>query len=132
MVEQPDTTERHGNAVLVAGGNNLIIADGAARLHNGGHTAAAGALNVVPKGEECITAQGNIRYLAQPGFLFLGSQRGRLHSKGFGPNVIPNHILRGIADVNINRVIAVGLGICRTSLAVSALRIMRYCPNLGT
>lgn len=70
MVEQPDTTERHGNAVLVAGGNNLIIADGAARLNNGGHTAAAGALNVVSKGEECITAQGNIRYLAQPGFLF--------------------------------------------------------------
>ena len=85
MVEQPDTTERHGNAVLVAGGNNLSSADGAARLHNGGHTAAAGALNVVPKGEECIGAAGNAGLLGDPCLLFLGGEHLGLYLEGVLP-----------------------------------------------
>ena len=56
MMEQPDAAERHRNAVLVAGINDLLVPDGAARLHNGGHAAAAGAFDVITEGEESIAA----------------------------------------------------------------------------
>ena len=46
-MEQPDAAERHGNAVLIAGVNDLLVADRAAGLDNGGHAGAAGTLDVV-------------------------------------------------------------------------------------
>ena len=56
MMEQPDAAERHRNAVLVAGINDLLVPDGAARLHNGRYAAAAGTLDIIAEGEESITA----------------------------------------------------------------------------
>ena len=69
--------ERHRNAVLVAGVDDLLVPDGAARLHNGGHAAAAGALDVVAEGEEGVAAQGNAGDGGQPGALFRPASAGR-------------------------------------------------------
>ena len=63
-MEQPDAAERHGNAVLIAGVNDLLVADRAAGLDNGGHTGAAGTLDVVAKGEEGIRAQADTGNMA--------------------------------------------------------------------
>ena len=61
MMEQPDAAERHRNAVLVAGVDHLCVADGAARLRNSGHAAAARALDIIAEREEGITAQRSHR-----------------------------------------------------------------------
>ena len=66
MMEQPDAAERHRNAVLVAGVDHLCVADGAARLHNGSHAAAACALNVVAEREKGITAKADTGLSIQP------------------------------------------------------------------
>ena len=110
MMEQPDAAERHRNAVLVAGVDHLCVADGAARLYNGGHAAAARALDVIAEREEGITAQAHTGHGIQPGALFLGGQRGRLLGEGLGPDIVADDILRRVADVNIDRVVAVRLG----------------------
>ena len=51
-MEQPDAAECHGNAVLVAGVDDLLIADGAAGLHDAPcdhpRTAGAGYQAAVP------------------------------------------------------------------------------------
>ena len=73
-MEQPDAAERHGNAVLIAGVNDLLVADRAAGLDNGGHAGAAGTLDVVAKGEEGIRAQADTGNVAQVLFLFLRGQ----------------------------------------------------------
>ena len=64
VMEQPDAAERHGDAVLVAGVNDLLVADGAAGLDDGRHAGAAGTLDVVAKGEERVRAQADARYMA--------------------------------------------------------------------
>ena len=51
-MEQPQAAEGHGDAVLVAGINDLLVTDGTAGLHDGGHAGAAGTLDVVAEGEE--------------------------------------------------------------------------------
>jgi hypothetical protein len=56
VVEQAQAAKGHGNTVLVAGVNHLLIADGTASLDNGGHAATVRALNVVAEGEERVAA----------------------------------------------------------------------------
>ena len=99
-MEQPQAAEGHGDAVLVAGINDLLVTDGAAGLHDGGHAGATGTLDVVAEGEESVGAQAHAGDLAQVFLLFLGGQRGGLLGEGLGPDVITNDILRGVA-VNI-------------------------------
>ena len=109
-MEQPQAAEGHGDAVLIAGVDDLLVADGAAGLHDGGHAGAAGALDVVTEGEERIRPQRNAGDMAQVFLLFLGGQRSRLLGEGLGPDIVADDILRRVADVNIDRVVAVRLG----------------------
>ena len=60
MVEQTNARERHRNAVFVTAVNDDVVTNGTAGLHNGANAAAARALNVVVKREECIRTQRNI------------------------------------------------------------------------
>ena len=51
-MEQPQAAEGHGDAVLVAGVDDLLVTDGTAGLHDGGHAGAAGTLDVVAEGKK--------------------------------------------------------------------------------
>ena len=53
-MEQPYARERHGNAVLVAGFNDIVVAYAAASLSNIFNSALVGTLDVVTEGEEGI------------------------------------------------------------------------------
>ena len=53
-MEQPQAAEGHGDAVLVAGVDDLLVADGTAGLHDGSHAGAAGALDIVTEGDKKI------------------------------------------------------------------------------
>ena len=59
MMEQANAAEGHHDAVLVAGFDDLGIADAAAGFHNGSNAAAVCALDVVAEGEEGIAAQAD-------------------------------------------------------------------------
>lgn len=54
VVEQPYACERHGNAVLVAGFYDIVVAYAAASLSNIFNSALVGTLYVVTEGEEGI------------------------------------------------------------------------------
>ena len=54
MVEQADAREGHGDAVLVAGGNDVIVAHAASGLGDVLHAALVCPLNVVAEGEEGV------------------------------------------------------------------------------
>ena len=109
-MEQPQAAEGHGDAVLVAGINDLLVTDGTAGLHDGSHAGAAGTLDVVAEGEEGVGTQAHAGDLAQVFLLFLGGQRSRLLGEGLGPDIVADDIFGRIADVNINGIVAVGLG----------------------
>lgn len=53
-MEQSDACEAHGNVILVAGLDDIIIPDGTARLCDISHTASVCSLHIVAKWEECI------------------------------------------------------------------------------
>ena len=73
MVEQSHVGEGHGNAIFVAGLDDIVVADGASCLRNVLHTALVGTLNVVAKGEEGVAAERHIRVLCNPvALLFAG------------------------------------------------------------
>ena len=57
MVEQADAREGHGNAVLVTGGNDMIVAHAASGLGDVLHAALVCPLDVVAEGEEGVRAQ---------------------------------------------------------------------------
>ncbi len=98
-MEQPDAAERHGDAVLIAGVNDLLVADRAAGLDNGGHAGAAGTLDVVAKGEEGIGAQADTGNMAQILFLFLRGQGCGLLGEGLGPDIVADDILGGVSPM---------------------------------
>ena len=59
MMEKTDACESHGNAVFVAGGDDMVVAHGTTGLGNKLDTTLVGTLNIVAEGEEGIAAQGN-------------------------------------------------------------------------
>jgi hypothetical protein len=52
--EQPPPREHHGHAVLVGGGNDLLVPHRAPGLHDGGDSRFGGGIHPVPEGEEGI------------------------------------------------------------------------------
>ena len=54
MMEQTYPREGHGNAVLVAGHDHMIVAHATTCLGDELHTALMGALDIVAKGEEGV------------------------------------------------------------------------------
>ena len=56
VVEQSYTREGHGDAVLVAGHDDMVIANAAASLGNVLNATLVSALNIVAEGEEGVAA----------------------------------------------------------------------------
>lgn len=56
MVEQAHTGEGHGNTVLVAGVDDMVVAYGTTGLCHILYTTLVGAFNVVTEGEECVAS----------------------------------------------------------------------------
>ncbi len=91
-MEQPDAAECHCDAVLIAGVDDLLVADGAAGLDDGSNAGAAGPLDVVAEGEECVRTQAHAGDVAQVLFLFLSGQRLGLTGESLGPDVVTDDV----------------------------------------
>ena len=57
VMEEPDAGEAHDHIVRVTGGNDVVVADGAAGLRNIFHAGFIGTFNVVAEGEEGVAAK---------------------------------------------------------------------------
>ena len=71
MMEQPETGKRHGNAVFIAGFNNIVVTDAAACLSDIFNAAALCAFDIVAEREECVAAERYAFKLRNPGFFLL-------------------------------------------------------------
>ena len=69
--------------------------------------------------------------MAQILLLFLGGQRSRLLGKGLGPDIVADDIFGRIADVDINGIVAVGLGDIVTEGQVQHLVHVAQLPVVG-
>ena len=88
MVEQSYASKRHSDAVLVAGHDDMIVADRATCLGYELHTTLVGTLDVVAKGEEGVGAEGYLRVLGNPGFLLFHRQHLRLSLEELLPGTV--------------------------------------------
>ena len=68
-MEQANTSEGHGDAILVARHDNMVVAYAATSLGNILHATLMGTLDIVAKGEEGITTQTYLGVLGNPLFL---------------------------------------------------------------
>ena len=71
MMEEADAGEGHGNAVLVACGDDMVVANRTAGLRHIAYATLVGTFDVVTKGEEGIAAQTNVGILVEPLTLLL-------------------------------------------------------------
>ena len=54
MMEQSHASEGHGDAILVASLDDIVVADATASLRNIVDATLVGTLDVVAEGEECV------------------------------------------------------------------------------
>ena len=108
VMEQSHAGEGHDHVVLIALGNNQVIADRAAGLGNIGNTGGLCPLDGVGKGEEGIAAQRYTGLCIQEGPLFLSGQGLRTGSKVILPNALSADILFVAIDVAVNHVVTAG------------------------
>ena len=97
MVEQTDAGEAHGDAVVVAGFNDVVISDGAARLGDVLDAGLEGALHVVAEGEEGVGAHGHAAHLRAERLLLEPCGAGARVHRRVGGDVSPpsRALLRG-------------------------------------
>ena len=132
MVEQSYACKRHGNAVLVAGHDDMIVADRATSLSDKLHTTLMGSFDIVTEGEEGIRAKRHLRVLGNPGFLLFHRQHLGLGLEELLPGTVAEYIVvLVLRDIHIDGVVAV----CTTDTIherqVHHLRMLTEPPDVG-
>ena len=128
MMEQTDAGERHHDAILVAGLNDIVIANRAARLCDVSDTGLLCALDVVAEREECVRTDGDAGLRCNPCFLLLCGQRLRLDLELSLPYALCQNVLILVGDVDVNRVVAVRTADTVDKLETQYLRMMAQEP----
>ena len=131
MMEQANARKSHGDVVLVAGGDDMVVAHGTASLSHVGHTAAVGTLDVVAEGEEGVRAQRDAPVEGDP-FLFLSTSE---HFGFFGEVLLPLAVGQDVhvvvRDVQVDGVVAVGAADLLHPGEVHHLRVLAQPPDVG-
>ena len=107
MMEKAKPVKRHDHVILVAGHNDVVVANRSARLGNVLHAAFVGSLDVVAKGEEGVGTERHTGLRSQEFLLFLPGQPLRLLGKEFLPSTIREHIHVILGKININGIVPV-------------------------
>ena len=79
MMEEANVSKRHGDAILVASVDNIIVTDATACFCYVFHTTLVSTLNVVAEWEESIATNAYTLVLCNPSLLLLAGQIGRAH-----------------------------------------------------
>ena len=131
MVEQSHVSEGHDHVVLVAGLDDIVVADAATRLCDILHATLVCALNVVAEGEESIGAQAYVGVLGDPFFLLLTCEDRRLLGEELLPGAFAQHVVVLLAEVYVDGVVAVGAADARLERQVENLRALAQPPFIG-
>ena len=108
MVEQAHAGEGHDHAEPVTGLDHLAVPDAAAGLSHVGDAAAAGALDVVPEGEERVAAETRSGDPGQMGSLLLtGEGKGAFREQRL-PDAVRQKVLAVFSQVQVDRIVALG------------------------
>ena len=108
MVEESYAGEGHGDVVLVAGGNDMVVADTAASLRHIRYSTLVAPLNVVTEGEEGIAAEADAGVLCNPCSLLLARKDLGALGEELLPCTVSQHIVMVIADVDVDGVVTIG------------------------
>lgn len=107
VMEQSDAGKRHNHSVLIAGLNNMIVANGTAGLCHVFHPASVGSFDIVAKREEGVGAQGNAAKLIEPCSFFIMSEYFGLYLENILPSALRKYVHIVLADVVVNGVVSV-------------------------
>ena len=108
MMEQTHAREGHGDAVFVAGLDDVVVANAATGLCNIFHATLVGSLDIVAEGEEGIGTETHFRVLGNP-FLFLfAGERFGLRLEELLPGAVAEDVVVIVRDIYVDGVVAVG------------------------
>ena len=132
MVEQADAGEGHGDVVLVAGHDDMVVADGATSLGDVLDPTLVGTLDIVAEGEEGVGAKGYAGVLGNPGALLFQGQHGGLQSEELLPGTVAKHVVvLVLRDIDIDGVVAVGTTDALLEGQGHDLRVLAQPPDVG-
>ena len=131
MVEQADAGKRHGDTVLVAGGDDMVVTYRAAGLCDIGYTALVGAFYVVAEGEEGVRAQRYAGQCVQPGTFLFAGQHFRLLGEELLPYAVGQYVVVVVTDVYVDGVVTVGAADFLYPGQVQYLRVLAQVPDVG-
>ena len=130
-MEQTHTREGHGNAVFVAGLDDIVVANAAAGLCNVFHATLVGTLDVVAEGEEGIGTETYLRVLGNPRFLFLAGEGFGLCLEELLPGAVAENIIVVVGDIYIDSVVTVGTADIVDKGEVHHFRMLAEPPDVG-
>lgn len=128
VVEETHMGECHGDAILVAGVDDMVVADATASLCDKLHAAAMGTLDVVAEGEESIRSQGHARVLGDPCLALLAGQWFGLLGEELLPCAVAEDVLGLVADIEVDAVVAVCTANLLLEWQVHDLRVLAQPP----
>ena len=108
MVEKSYASECHGNAILVAGVDNMVIAHAASGLCYVFNSTLMSTLDIVAKGEESVAAKGNARVLGYPLLLLFASEHLGLLLEELLPCAFAQYVIMVVGDIHVDGVVAIG------------------------
>ena len=130
-MEQTHTREGHGNAVFVAGLDDIVVANAAAGLCNVFHATLVGTLDVVAEGEEGIGTETYLRVLGNPCFLFLAGEGFGLCLEELLPGAVAENIIVVVGDIYVDGVVTVGTADIVDKGEVHHFRMLAEPPDVG-
>ena len=92
MMEEANVSKRHGDAVLIACIDNIIVTDATACFCYVFNTTLVSTLDVVAEWEESIATNAHTLVLRNPSLLLLAGQWFRLLSEELLPNAILQYV----------------------------------------
>ena len=131
VMEEADVGHRHSDAVLVAGGDDIVVADRAAALRDVGDAALMGTLHVVAEREERVRAERDARDRAEVGaFLLACKGRGLFRKEPLPVRREQGVVVLVARDIDIDRVVAVGAAHIVTERECEHLRALAQLPDI--
>ena len=131
MMEQAYTCKRHGDAILVAGVDNIVVAYAASSLCDILYAALVGTLDVVAEWEEGIATQCHTLVLGEPLTTLFCGERLWLLGEEHLPSTVAQHVFPLVRDIHVDGVVAVGATYAWLEGKRHHLRALPHPPCVG-
>ena len=131
MVEEAHTGEGHRYSILVAGLDDVVVANAASSLSYVLYAALVGALDIVAEGKEGIGAKADTRVLSNPSGFLLTRERCGSFGEELLPGAVAKYVVTLVAYIYIYCVVAVGTTDAGDERQGHHLRVLAQPPDVG-